>query len=612
MQFINPLEILGLSNFEVASAIDNDSIKKAKRKLFADIELSANESLDYHGLNLSKSECEKAIDQLGNIDYKEFYLYLCSNDKLNNYLISGEDLLFKRFKQDSIFKVPEFIEFISPFFAPKFDKSLSHAFENEDEQLVKSILKTSILFTQDDINTAYKSLTKLIQERISEIKTIREDIRDEVSAYDDDDIDEVLDLVHEYFPVDLINLLPEYFQSQILKIATEVNYLCVAIWDNLNNPQVCTDLLEHILKLNIESLDKPTFQKNYNLISAKNKERIEHQKNAPIIGIYATFLIEANKKTKELAKKSITPTQVNEWVYANLSIQELNKLSDEFEEIKSQVALTLRGMSVEIWNTFSNVNIALNLINKANEIRGLNNETLTNIQNAKKQLEDLKIKSENVRKVTHTNSSSTDNTGCGWMIIVLLVVGFLIAISNSNNTTSNNYTPPVDSLAVDSAAAETDDINAVPIASEFKGNQLNNGDSPLDDCFGAGDYSGNATLTIENGGSTDAIVCLYNVDEDRTIRNEYVRINSTFKMTNIPQGNYRIRVFYGNDWNPNFHNNCGSNGNFESDISISEFDGDQFFQDNSEGFSTNRITLHSVSGGNASTTNLDQSQFFRK
>jgi hypothetical protein len=612
MQFINPIEILGLSNFEVASEIDNESIKKAKRKLFADIELSENESLEYHGINLSKSECEKAIDQLGTNDFKEFYLYLTTNEKLNNYLISGEDLIFKRFKQDSIFKVPEFIEFISPFFAPKFDKSLLSAFENEDEQLVKSILKTSFLFTQSQINIAYKSLSKIIQERLSEIKKIREEIRDEVSLYDDDDIVEVLYLVQEYFPVDLINLLPVYFQSQILKIATEINYMSVAIWDNLNNPQVCTDLLEHILNLNIESLDKPTFQKNYDLISAKNNERKKQEQNAPTIGVYATFLIEANIKTKELRKKSLTPADLNEWVYLNLSIQELNILSDEFEEIKSQVALTLRGMAVEVWNSFTNVNIALNLINKANDIRGLKIETLTNIQNVKKQLDDIKSKSENTKRVNQSNSSSKDNSGCGWLIFLLLFVSVVIVISNSNNTSSNNYTPPIDSLAVDSAAAETSDINAIPTASEFRGNQLENGESPLDDCFGAGDYSGNATLTIENGGSTDAIVCLYNIDEDRTIRNEYVRVNSNFKMTNIPQGNYKIRVFYGNDWNPNIRNNCGSNGNFESDASISEFDGDQFFQDNSEGFSTNTITLHSVTGGNAQTSNLDQSQFFRK
>jgi hypothetical protein len=69
------------------------------------------------------------------------------------------------------------------------------------------------------------------------------DIKNEESVYDDDDIHEVVDLVIEYFPTEPLNCLPNYFQSQILKIANEINYLNVAIWDNFDNTQVCQDLL---------------------------------------------------------------------------------------------------------------------------------------------------------------------------------------------------------------------------------------------------------------------------------------------------------------------------------------------------------------------------------
>jgi hypothetical protein len=39
MQYINPIEILQLSNMADSSQIDSDTIKKAKRRLFADIDL---------------------------------------------------------------------------------------------------------------------------------------------------------------------------------------------------------------------------------------------------------------------------------------------------------------------------------------------------------------------------------------------------------------------------------------------------------------------------------------------------------------------------------------------------------------------------------------------
>ena len=130
MQYINPIEILKLSYVEDVSQIDGDMIKKAKRKLFADIDLSDNGLYNYYGLQLSKGDCERAINELSNNDLKEFYLYLTSNKKLNEFLVNGNENLFDNFKQDSIFKLGDFVNFISPYYAPKFDKSLSTAFQN--------------------------------------------------------------------------------------------------------------------------------------------------------------------------------------------------------------------------------------------------------------------------------------------------------------------------------------------------------------------------------------------------------------------------------------------------------------------------------------------------
>ena len=120
--YVNPIEILGLSNANDTASIDNEIVKKAKRKLFADIDLSDNGVFEYYGLQLTKGTCEKAIDELTNNDFKEFYLYLANNKPLNEFLASGKEVIFKNFKQDSIYKLPEFIKFISPYFAPKFDK----------------------------------------------------------------------------------------------------------------------------------------------------------------------------------------------------------------------------------------------------------------------------------------------------------------------------------------------------------------------------------------------------------------------------------------------------------------------------------------------------------
>jgi hypothetical protein len=245
--YVNPIEILGLSNATDTTSIDNEIVKKAKRKLFADIDLSDNGVFEYYGLQLTKGNCEKAIDELTNNDFKEFYLYLANNKPLNEFLANGKEAIFKNFKQDSIFKLPEFIKFISPYFAPKFDKALLAAFENDNADLTKAILKTSTLIAQTDLNLAFKSVSNNIQNKIAEIDEITKDIKNEESAYDEDDIEDVVQIVKEHFPTNTLNCLPQYFQSQILKIANSINYLSNSIWDAFDSTQVPNDLTEYLV-----------------------------------------------------------------------------------------------------------------------------------------------------------------------------------------------------------------------------------------------------------------------------------------------------------------------------------------------------------------------------
>ena len=640
MQYINPIEILGLSNVEDTTSVDNEIVKKAKRKLFADIDLSDNGLFDYYGLQLTKSDCEKVIDQLSNNDLKEFYLYLSTNKKLNSFLVNGNDEVFTNFKQDSIFKLPEFVKFISPYFTPKFDKALLNAFENEDVEQTKSILKASFLISQNDVNTAYKSVSNNIQNKISEIDKITKDIKNEESTYDfEDDIIEIVHLVKEYFPTYTLNCLPQYFQSQILKIAKSINFLQLSIWDAFDNTQVPNDLLEHLLTLNIGGLDKPTFENNYKIVKKKNDERIEQERNAPILRKYASYLIQTKTKIQDIQSKTITPTNLLNWVNSTISIADVNKLPSVFDEIKNQVALSLRIMSVEVWNTYSNIDVSIDLINKAKNIIGLKSETRQNIQDATNQLTELKTKIDvanlirqrtvtptPVSRPTNTPVKSNDNnSGCLWLIGIAIVIGIIIwansdkssSSSNDYPTTNESYTAPAttndNSYSNDNSTTTTTTPEYTPpVESQYKGNQLNDGASPLTGCFGKGVYSGNATLTIKNGGNSDAIICLYSISDDRTIRNEYVQKNSSFTMSNIAQGDYKIRVFYGNDWNPNLENSCGTKGNFESDVNFSEFDGTEYFEDSDRGYTNATITLYTVANGNASSSAIDQSQFFRK
>ena len=149
-------------------------------------------------------------------------------------------------------------------------------------------------------------------------------------------------------------------------------------------------------------------------------------------------------------------------------------------------------------------------------------------------------------------------------------------------------------------------------------NQLQNGASPLDACFGEGKFGGNAWIEFisdKKSNTTDAIVCLVDVSSGEIIRNGYVRQGETFKMTAIPSGTYYLRVYYGNDWNPEKENFCGTKGGFNKDENFSKSDNKNDYivvENSSYGYTTYSITLYSVVNGNMGSEKINASEFFKK
>ena len=112
MNYINPFELLNIQS-ENLSDIDSSIIRRAKKNLLADIELSDNNTINHNGIELTKSDCIRAVDDLDNKDKNEFHYFIFKNPDLNSFLTNGDLHFFKTYKSESIYKLPEFLDFIS-------------------------------------------------------------------------------------------------------------------------------------------------------------------------------------------------------------------------------------------------------------------------------------------------------------------------------------------------------------------------------------------------------------------------------------------------------------------------------------------------------------------
>jgi hypothetical protein len=196
-------------------------------------------------------------------------------------------------------------------------------------------------------------------------------------------------------------------------------------------------------------------------------------------------------------------------------------------------------------------------------------------------------------------------------IIAMAVIYFTI-IDSGSYSTSNSRNVIVDT------GPELGEITPIPSFSKWAGNKLNTGDSPYNNYFGTGVYDSQFLneITIHNGQSTDAIVCLTEYEiPNRTIRNEYIRAGESFKLTSVPNGLYSLKWFYGNNWNPDTLYMEGIQGFFDSDAGFSKSDsyGDLIkMQQDTDKYSVVEITLYAVQNGNMETKEINPNEFFKK
>jgi len=226
----------------------------------------------------------------------------------------------------------------------------------------------------------------------------------------------------------------------------------------------------------------------------------------------------------------------------------------------------------------------------------------------------------NAPKLDKKNIQRSVNIVRNTFIIVLLASAIIYAIVTdksqdalqSTNSRTNLSKPALKNTEIYSRPQEV---------SRWKGNVLQNGVSPYDSFFGKGIYNYNSKcwITFKNGNSTDAIVCLENASNGRTIRNEYIQAGTDYTMSNLPAGVYKVKAFYGNDWNPEKTLNGGLiTGAFDTDFSFSLSDDSKDWVNMTitktrEGisYSTGEITLYMVSNGNMNQRKINSDEFFK-
>ena len=244
----------------------------------------------------------------------------------------------------------------------------------------------------------------------------------------------------------------------------------------------------------------------------------------------------------------------------------------------------------------------------------------------------------NYRQVSKKQTETTNDSplayifgGLGMIFIVIMIV---MSLSNKQKKDDVVEKKPESEYYTDFSikSEKNDNENTVnanetttdePVSStnyeeepaSFTTISFSTGDRPYKGTYGKGnyDYDTENSLLIKNGSSTDAVVFLERLN-GKKVRHVYIRKGDNFNMTNIPGGQYIIKVMQGTDWNPDKDNGAGNpKGGFMYSCSMSKsesYDPFDYPYPSSGRYSQGEVTLYRVENGNMQTEAINENDLF--
>lgn len=427
MTFINPIEILNLSGTPL-QAIDNVVKKKARKAVLAEIDLSDDELFHYHQQQLTKADCERSIDELEQQDRLEFYHFIAGYEPLNQFLTTGNTALFTAFKHESIFTLPEFIRFISPYFAAAYSRVLQQAYTHTSSATFLQVIAVPPIVTEEDKTVAYQSIRTQLNQHIELIHAITLHVK---AADETADMEAIARKVEGLVVVEKINALPDYFQPLINTLFMTVRELFIATINVRKNLKICIQLYKHITDVKADLRHKERVWKDLADLTrvAVTDPRFTDTTDEDFRH-YRNLFPQLEAVIHSIEHPQTSLAGIGKWVEVNINTTAINTLPSCYNGIKNHLVLRVKELAILTWNRFFRGDEALQILAVASTINYQDEYARQQLAEGKESLNREIRNQRNVEKVNLQNQQiserTTSNADVGKVIQFFVAIIFAI------------------------------------------------------------------------------------------------------------------------------------------------------------------------------------------
>lgn len=518
--FINPIELLSLQGFS-SEEISREVIKKAKRILIAEIELSDEGFITFNNNLISHNDVEHYTSLLDSKENISFFCELLNFKELNSFLTIGSPYDLVEIAPDALSgKQKEIIEFFYSIILKQARVTVQKLYNNKKYDDIVLLLQwlnddTDEQEFEPEILSVIQPLVSILREHLESLQEIAEKIeRSESENLESENIRQI-EFISKGIDKDLVLFLDQLgyeFSDRIVSLLINIS---VDYHNRLNKTAsalICAEIAEKFTPTDSEIIQ----------INRQNKQ---------------TFLavIRASKQ-KEGSKYGVI-FWIAFWVITgilrNVACNETTKVSKKIEDIKPQIHVsTLHKYALSMYDDI--------------EFMGLPHAWLP----SKEREPAISPNLEKEGKLQHSHFIKIQNLGNQSWYENQFILNRLLVLDN-----------------------ERINVRKVP-QNTYRSHET--GDSPFDSIFTKGNNrikSRNKTdiIKLKNMTGFDQVVVFYKTEKMMPVKSIYIhKMDSSLCV--LEEGYYGINVMSGLNW----INNCistenGTIGGFSTLLSFNQF-----------------------------------------
>lgn len=167
MQYLSPSTFIGET---LSGPLDKKAIQLGRKKLFAELELSGETTIDLQGKPFTKNDIIKYFDDLLKEDTLTFHSAIGIDRVLLGFLEHAQMGRKEQFYSNHLYKNEQFIEWVSPYFCHSFIAFMEGCFQQPDEDGLTSLMNNRLLMTPGDTEKSWNAVIRIVMNDIATLE----------------------------------------------------------------------------------------------------------------------------------------------------------------------------------------------------------------------------------------------------------------------------------------------------------------------------------------------------------------------------------------------------------------------------------------------------------